>query len=366
MKFKILGMLFCMLVSGVLIGQETIPFDTAHWDIRAQGYLVENFEGKNALYLQNGQATLRNTNMLNGTIEFDIYLRDRRGFPGVRFRLTSPGNMELFYFRPHLAGKPDGNQATPVFNGLTGWQLYFGPTYSFAYDYKHDAWTHVKLVINDDQAQIYLDHRDKPHHSWRLKQKPETGAISIGASFAPVYFANFTFDPDQHAIVGFPEIEVKHDPNIISSWTISNKFQEKELENEDLSSLINSVSWVGEVHIEENQAANISRLVSRPDSEGNTVFAKVEIQSAKDQMKRMEFGYSDRVVAILNGKPLYRGVNDFLSRDYRYLGTIGLFDEVFLPLKKGKNTLLFAVSESFGGWGITGRLNNYDNIKITN
>jgi hypothetical protein len=27
-------------------------------------------------------------------------------------------------------------------------------------------------------------------------------------------------------------------------------------------------------------------------------------------------------------------------------------DSVFLPLRKGENELLFAVSESFGGWGL--------------
>ena len=40
--------------------------------------------------------------------------------------------------------------------------------------------------------------------------------------------------------------------------------------------------------------------------------------------------------------------------DFRYLGTIGLFDELYLPLKQGANDLWFAVSESFGGWGILG------------
>ena len=74
-------------------------------------------------------------------------------------------------------------------------------------------------------------------------------------------------------------------------------------------------------------------------------------------MKKFEFGYSDRVVAILNGKPIYWGTNQWRSRDYRYLGTVGLFDAIYLDLKKGKNTLLMAVSEDFGDWLITGRLN---------
>ncbi|MEP3390293.1 MAG: hypothetical protein ABJO02_19025, partial [Reichenbachiella sp.] len=97
---------------------------------------------------------------------------------------------------------------------------------------------------------------------------------------------------------------------------------------------------------------------------GETVFAKVTIQSDKDQLKYFEFGYSDRVVTILNGKPIYKGTNFWRSRDYRYLGTIGLFDGVYLDLKKGKNTLLLAVSESFGGWLVTGRIMDMGGIKI--
>jgi hypothetical protein len=46
------------------------------------------------------------------------------------------------------------------------------------------------------------------------------------------------------------------------------------------------------------------------------------------------------------------GADDYRSRDYRFLGTIGYFDELYLPLKKGENELIFAVSEDFGGWGI--------------
>jgi hypothetical protein len=46
------------------------------------------------------------------------------------------------------------------------------------------------------------------------------------------------------------------------------------------------------------------------------------------------------------------------------LGTIGLFDAVYLPLRKGKNTLLLAVSEDFGGWLVTGRFVDTKGLKI--
>lgn len=54
------------------------------------------------------------------------------------------------------------------------------------------------------------------------------------------------------------------------------------------------------------------------------------------------------------------------QRDYRFLGTIGLFDEVYLPLKKGENELWLAVTESFGGWGIKALIEDLAGLTIKN
>ena len=69
----------------------------------------------------------------------------------------------------------------------------------------------------------------------------------------------------------------------------------------------------------------------------------------------MHLGFSDRAVVYLNGRALYRGDDTYRSRDYRFLGSIGWYDTVYLPLVEGANDLLIAVSESFGGWGIQAR-----------
>jgi len=43
---------------------------------------------------------------------------------------------------------------------------------------------------------------------------------------------------------------------------------------------------------------------------------------------------------------------------------MGLYDTVYLSLKKGKNELWIAVSENFGGWGIMAAFENMAGIKI--
>ena len=100
---------------------------------------------------------------------------------------------------------------------------------------------------------------------------------------------------------------------------------------------------------------NIARLRKR-SPEKNTVFAKVIIDSEVEKTKILQLGYSDRVKVFCNDQLIYRGNNNYISRDFRYLGTIGYFDEIALPLKKGANEIWVAVSENFGGWGLRGKL----------
>ncbi len=346
--------------------QDFIPLDTAHWDINATSYVLEHYKGKDAIYIQRGSAKLKGDKFLNGTIEFDIYLTERQGFPGIRFREFSPGNMESFFLRPHLSGKPDGNQAAPVINGLTPWQLYFGPSYSFAYDYNFDGWTHVKLVVNDSKAQVYLDYAEKPNLSWNLVHPPQEGNVAIGGGFAPMHYANFKIDKNAKTMVDFKVVERKPIEGLIPQWEISDMFEEELLADPtQLAPVINKRTWGKKIEVEEGTAANIARqVVLRDGSPGNTVFAKITIHSDKDQIKLFDFGYSDRVVAILNGQAIYKGTNKWRSRDYRYLGTVGLFDAIYLPLKKGDNTLLLAVSEDFGGWLVTGKFQDKNGIRL--
>ena len=87
-------------------------------------------------------------------------------------------------------------------------------------------------------------------------------------------------------------------------------------------------------------------------AEADTVFARVTLHAEAKETRRIRFGYSDRVRVYLNGRRLYSGDNTYRSRDFRYLGTIGLFDAIPLRLAAGENELLLAVSEAFGGWGI--------------
>lgn len=365
MKFKLAALLF-LLVSFSVKSQNTIPIDTTHWEIQARSYIIEPYKGKNSIYLQAGFMKLKDKRFLNGTIEFDIYLKELQAFPGVYFRVDENLNGEQFFMRPHLSGKPDANQAAPLTYGITPWQLYFGPRYSFPYTYNYEDWTHVKILVNNGRAQVFLNHSEKPNLSWNLFHDAKSGDIGFrGGNRTGLHIANIQIDHTAPKISNFQPIERKPIEGLIQKWEVSDRFEENKLDDiNNLSKLIASRKWNHEIEVEEGTAANISRKVNLlSNRKKNTVFARIIIHSDKKQTKLINFGYSDRVVAILNGKPIYKGTNRWRSRDYRYLGTVGLFDGIYLPLKKGKNTLLMAVSEDFGGWLITGKFNNEIGLK---
>ncbi|EDP70886.1 hypothetical protein FBALC1_09003 [Flavobacteriales bacterium ALC-1] len=352
----------------VLNAQKIIPLDTLNWDIQAKSYEFLEYKGKNAIYIDQGVLILKDKKFLNGTIEFDMFLPEERTYPGVFFRADEKFlNGEQWFVRTHLSGLEDCNQAAPATNGITPFQFYFGPKYSFAYDFKYNDWTHVKIVVNDNKAQVYLDYAETPNLSWKLFNDPKDGGILIRGSRLPIHIADIKIDEDNYQLKDFKPIENKQIEGLIESWKISDKFKESELGTlGNIKNIISKRTWDHAIFVEEGVAANISRQVVRYDDQPklNTVFAKITIDSEKDQIKLFEFGYSDRVVAVLNGKPIYRGTNKWRTRDYRYLGTIGLFDAVYLNLKKGKNTLLMAVSEDFGGWLITGKFKDNKGITI--
>jgi hypothetical protein len=79
-------------------------------------------------------------------------------------------------------------------------------------------------------------------------------------------------------------------------------------------------------------------------------------------VKKLYIGYSDDVSVFLNGQILFRGRSAQNFRDPGFLGIVNAEnDAVFLPLKKGSNELILAVSELGGGWGFICRLADPEN-----
>ncbi|MFC1484639.1 hypothetical protein ACFL6Q_06295 [Candidatus Neomarinimicrobiota bacterium] len=363
---RILGLAGILLLVEAGFGQ-VVPFDSDRWLIEAEESRIEDFKGQRSLFIQGGGAVIRDSEFLDGIIEYDVVLPDDRGFTGAVWRWQDWVNYEEFYLRSHQSGNPDANQYTPVFNGLAGWQLYHGPGYGVPVEYVFNEWQHVKLVVSGQQAEVYLEDMAQPLlFIPELKRESLTGLVGISAGFfAPARFANFSYTAlDQPPLVGPAPESVETSPGTVTSWQVSNIFDEAALAEKTRLDAGDkaSLAW-SDLNSESTGITNLAR-VAVIGEQANTVYARVVVNSEKKQVRQVHFGYSDRVRVYLNDLLLYTGDNTYRSRDYRYLGTIGYFDELYLPLKKGRNELWFAVSESFGGWGIQARFEDLTGITL--
>jgi hypothetical protein len=346
---------------------ETVPFDSPRWVLQPNTSRLEDYLGKKSLYLKGGAAYLKDVDFTNGIIEFDVAFARERGFFGAIFRMQDKENFEEFYLRSHQSGNPDAIQYSPVYNRLSAWQLYHGEGYSAAVTFQFDRWMHVKLVVSGKTAELYIDNNESPVMFMHdLKREIKPGLVGVKAlPFSAGHFANFSVTKiDNPPMKSKPKSVPEIGAGTVMIWAVSSTFAEKTLDKKFLLSEADKepLTWK-KLECERSGLANFSKI-SRLDRIKNTVFARITIDSHSQQIKKLEFGFSDRIKVYLNNRLLYSGNNNYRSRDYRFLGTIGYFDELFLPLEKGKNELWMAVSENFGGWGIKCRFEDMEGITL--
>lgn len=343
---------------------ETVPMREDAWEFDGDAHNFEQLEGRDALHIERGRAWVKGADLLDGTIEFDLWVEEERNFSGVYFRSVDNGNSEHFYVRQHQSGNPDASQYTPVYNGVAGWQIYVGDGFTVPLELPFERWMHIRVDINGDRAAVYLDSAEPVLIIDDLQRDPVSGGVGFNAGNAR--FSNITISP------GSPEIPAAtaagaeiESAATVPNWRVSNPFAESLVETATTVSAadLGIVSWSA-LDATERGIANLARVAS-PAGGQNTVVAALTLRADSAQIVRARFGFSDRVRVFLNGRLLYSGNDNYTSRDYRFLGTIGLFDGVALPLEAGDNELWFAVSEDFGGWGIVAEIAAAAGVEVT-
>ncbi|MFK7923164.1 MAG: hypothetical protein AB8H47_14470 [Bacteroidia bacterium] len=347
--------------------QETvsIPFSSDQWEINGE-HLLESYQGKESIWLKNGTARLPEVEFENGIIEYDVAFTPKRGFFGLHFRIADGGNFEEYYMRAHQSGNPDAMQYTPVYNGTNGWQLYHGDGHGVPHTWRFGEWMHLKFVINDQQMEVYIDDMETPVlHAFELKREAQAGYLELYTIMTDPRYANFSYQKLDNPTIKTPAPKL---PPIaagtVLNWEVSDGFLEAEIASKTQLDMEPSVqqSWQ-KYDCEYTGTLNLAQRTGLSE-EVNTVFARFQIDSETEQVKQLDFGYSDATRVYVNGKLVYSGQRRFRSRDYRYLGTIGYFDSIYLPLSAGPNVITFAVSEQFGGWGVRAKLADLDGVEI--
>jgi hypothetical protein len=349
-----------------------VDADLNRWNTDSQNIKAVEHLGKPSLYLEGCTALLKDVQFKDGIIEVDVAPTTKRIFAGIVFRAPSHDNLEIIYLRLHKSGMPDAIQYCPRYNGIDGWQFYSGKGFTAEAVYSRSEWTHFKIVVEGQKAAVYLNNSQTPVLMVdEMKRDYQGGAIGLwglnGANFT-----NFKFTPIEKGAFNMPAKRPAPD-GMISAWEISKSFVEKDINAETYpdAALQKSFAWE-RVSSDATGLVNLSRFRKKTRVMTSTglqngvdvVFAKTVIVSEKNQIKKLSFGYSDKVSIFLNGQILYAANATFQSRDPLFQGIVGLNDHLYLPLKKGKNELMFAVSELFGGWGFLCQLAETKDLAI--
>lgn len=344
---------------------DSLDFQGAAWRIEAEHAQIVEHLGVEALHWRDGVIWLDDLSFDTGEIRFDLALSGQPGHSGVVWRAQGSGDWEKFYFRHHLSGRPDSVQYTPVFDRVTGWQIYSDADAMSAVDHGLARWMSVRVVVADDQADIFMDGA-LIHHIPDLARAQASGGVGFWQlapnNVASAYVRNVEVQADRAPqIVGKSALDRQTPAGLISEWRVSAPFAEDELGVVPLAQL-RSRNGGSNLTVEPNGIANLARVARR--SQGDTVLAETVLTTEREQTVLIKFGYSDRVQVFLNGERLFVGDNGWASRDYRYLGTVTRHVGVPVRLEPGENTLSFAVSETFGGWGLTAEIMEPDGIEV--
>jgi hypothetical protein len=342
---------------------QEVPFDGGAWELRAGESRVEEHLGRRSLYLKGGIATVAGQSFVDGALAVDVAFGGERGFMGAIWRVADPGNYEEFYLRPHQSGNPDATQYTPVFHGVSGWQLYHGERYAVRAVHRPDAWVRLAVLFAGPRAEIYLGGGAAPLLTvGELKRDPAPGGVGVSAlDFAPAHFSRFAFAPAPVPLAGAGQAASVAAPasppaGVVRRWWVSDALRESRLgEAPELDPAILAARTWTRLAAEPEGLANLAKVQGIALGR-NTALARTVVIAERDGVRRLDFGWSDRVRVFLNRRLLYRGDDAQGSRDYRFLGSIGYFDALYLPLVRGENELVLAVSEDArGGWGVQAR-----------
>jgi len=359
-------------------GTLSISPDSPRWELDGQAKPAD-YQGRKSLFLDGGAAVLKDFELRDGIVDVDVSTPASRGFFGIQFRIANEGaNSEWVYLRQHKSGYPDAMQYTPVLNTGLNWQLYNGPGFTGAVEIPKDVWFHLRLEVAGAQARLFVKDMEKPALVMNdLKSGVQKGKVGLYVLTGATYFSNFEI----HSTPDVPW--ERHLPSMpsgtLTRWSLSPSFDalQRNLEQPLSTSDMENIHWQ-EVEAEPPGLVVVYRYREAPQlrvSFANDfskrlepqpgiklVYARTSIDSDREQVKKLYLGYSDDVSVFLNGRILFRGRSAQNFRDPGFLGIVNPEnDTVYLPLKKGSNELVLALSELGGGWGFICRVADSEN-----
>lgn len=361
------SLVFGLLLVSWALRAEEVPMDAKHWNLLDEGASFVRFEGRDSIqFVGNSYASYIGPEFRNGIIEFDVYLRNKGGFPGIHFREESGGNAEVFYLRPDVPEQHTATQYTPAFNSLFAWQIYMGEQFGAPAAYKYNAWNRVKLVVKGAKLDVYVNSETPILHIPNLARGDSKGGLRLQGARDQYYFSNMKIThTDDVEIVGAARAFRETPYGLITQFDVGTVAAD--------STLVEGAPWISEaivaaqkwstLSVNDLGIANLARVSGRKEG-ADTLLARLKIHAETARLLKFKYGFSDRITIFVNGQAVAQGDETFGSREPAYYGGVGLYATAFLPLKQGANEVIMAVSEGFGGWALMAAIEDRKNIEI--
>jgi hypothetical protein len=379
----VIGVVLALVIPDrVALAQEAplapVPTRAAGWEATGGALRVETHLGRESFALDRGFAMLPDIDLRQGTIEFDMAASERSNFMGLLFHGQSKDAFEVVFFRFVASGTPEAVQYQPVLNGGGTWQIFHGPGANATAVLPRGEWIKVKVDIRGGGASVYLNGAPTPVlvvPDLALAQEGGRLGFWTGSFGRGAHFSNLRYVA-RPAVPIAPASGADFAPGTIVDWELSEALDATALDPAVLPDLA-ALSWtrvsaqpwksyqerpLGLVLISRHRRSpdvnppdDVALTMSGRAPGAKVVFARAVIESDRDTLARLHFGYSDGVVIFAAGRPLFFGMNPTPFRD---LGGVmeSLGEAVYVPLRQGRNEIVLAVTEFFGGWGFWTRL----------
>jgi len=357
-------------VAATASAQTALPFDAKTWRLTGDAK-IESYLGRAALRARRGMAFADGVAFRDGTIDLDMAVGVHRNFSYVFFRRQGEGEQEEIYLRTHKSELPDAVQYCPTWQGLEAWQLFHGTGFTAHATFPRDRWFPVRIVVSGDRAAIFVDGAARPQLIVpRLRRGAKAGGLAIGATLldddpaAWSSFSNVVLRPGEipFDFAQSPAPPETEPPGVVRRWEVSEPLVPAE---GPIRTIPASAAGWKTIAAEASGLLAADRWVKR-DAKRPAVLARIEVESAADAVKELQLGYSDEVTVFLNGRPLFSGDARYSHDNPRQEGLIGPWQAtVYLPLRRGRNEVVLAVADAFGGWGWMGQIADRTGLKIT-
>ena len=334
-----------------------------------------SYLGRPAVYINRGVALLRGAAMENGTLELDLAASDTTNFLGVVFRAAAPRFSNVLFLRPGASGTEESVQYGPAFNSVgVAWQVYHGDGANAVAVLPRNRWIHLRIVLQGPVAQVYVDTATAP--TLVVPRVVVSGGAGLGlwagAFGRGAYFSNIRYTASQEPAVAPPARAAP--AGAILAWEISETMEAADFTPAVLPDL-SRFTWqtvaaepegfvllnryreapVGGVPRDSGGAVLIDSVMTGKIAGSRIVYARTTITASHNETRRLQYAYGNGVVIYLNGRPLAFAMNPGgLRSNLGVMARVG--DAVYLPLKRGRNQLVFAVIECTGGWAYSARL----------